>query len=169
MICRKFETEFKKILPDLLFDRDRVPPAVRAHVEQCAECSRELKALESTMMALDAWEGIEPSPFFEARMAARMREERAAQPAGFLERMRSRLLFGSSLNMRPIAAAALALLLLIGGGTYAGFEGLHPATPVVASSATVRDLQSLDENAEVFQQMSSLDQPDDSTADQGSN
>ena len=169
MICRKFETEYKKVLPDLLFDRDRVSPAVRAHVEQCADCSRELKALESTMLALDGWEGVEPSPFFDARMAARMREERAAQPAGFLERMRTRLLFGSSLNMRPIAAGALALLLLIGGGTYAGFQGLHLATPVVASSATVRDLQSLDENAQVFQQMNSLDQPDDDSATHGNN
>jgi hypothetical protein len=169
MICRKFETEYKKVMPDLLFDRDRVPPAVRAHVEQCADCSRELKALESTMLALDGWEGVEPSPFFDARMAARMREERAAQPAGFLERMRARLQFGSSLNMRPVAAGALALLLLIGGGTYAGFQGLHPATPVVASSPTVRDLQSLDENAQVFQQMNSLDQPEDDAATQGNN
>lgn len=169
MICRKFETEYKKVLPDLLLDPDRVPAAVRAHVEQCADCSRELKALESTMLALDAWESIEPSPFFDARMAARMREERAAQPAGFLERMRTRLLFGSSLNLRPIAAGALALLLLIGGGTYAGFEGLHPVAPATAASPTVRDLQSLDENAQVFQQMNSLDQPEDDGVAQGSN
>jgi hypothetical protein len=157
------------MLPDLLLDPDRVPPAVRTHVEQCADCGKELHSLKSTMLALDAWEGIEPSPFFEARMAARMREERAARPAGFLERMRARLLFGSSLNLRPMAAGALALLLLIGGGTYAGFEGLHPAAPDAAASPTVRDLQSLDQNAQVFQQMSSLDQPDDGTAGQGSN
>jgi hypothetical protein len=166
MICRKLENEFKKALPDLLFDRERVPAAVRAHVEQCADCSRELKSLEATMLALDAWEGIEPSPFFDARMAARMREERAAQPAGFLERMRARMLLGSNLHLRPLAAAALALALLIGGGTYAGFEGLHPA-PAAVSSATVRDLQSLDENAQVFQQMNSLDQPDNNGAGAG--
>lgn len=169
MICRKFEAEFKDALPDLLFDRDRVPARVRAHVEQCADCSRELKALENTMLALDAWEGTEPSPFFDARMAARMRHEREAPAPGLLERVRARLLYGSNLHLRSVAAGALGVLLLIGGGTYAGFEGLHPsAAHVPAASATVRDLQSLDENAEVFQQMNLLDQPDnDSGADSG--
>jgi hypothetical protein len=36
------------------------------------------------------------------------------------------------------------------------------------SSATVKDLQSLDDNAQVFQQMNSLDQPDNGGT-QGSN
>jgi hypothetical protein len=167
MICRKFETEFKNLLPDMLLDSERVPAAVRAHVEQCADCSRELASLEATMRVLDGWKDMEPSPFFDARMAARMREAREAQPAGFLERMRARFLFGSNVHLRPLAAGALGLLLLIGGGTYAGFVNLHPA-PVTAS-ATVKDLQSLDENAQVFQQMNSLDEPDDSSGSQGSN
>lgn len=168
MICRKFNTEYKSLQPDLLLDRERVPAAVRAHVEQCADCSNELESLEATMFALDAWKDVEPAPFFDVRMAARMRTERAAEPAGFLERMRTRLLFGSNLNLRPLAAGALVLLLLIGGGTYAGFQGFHSSTPI-AASATVKDFQSLDENAQVFQQMNSLDQPDDGTANQGSN
>lgn len=169
MSCRKFETEFKSLLPDLLLDRERVPAAVRAHVDECADCSKELASLEATMLALDGWEGTEPSPFFDARMAARMRAEREAPPAGFLERMRARLVFGSNLHLRPLAAGALALLLLIGGGTYAGFEGLGHSTAPVAASATVKDLQSLDENAQVFQQMNSLDEPDDNSATPGSN
>lgn len=167
MICRKMESEFKSLLPDLLLDRERVPAAVRAHVEECADCSKELKSLEATMLALDAWESVEPTPFFDARMAARMREARQEQPAGFLERLRARLLFGSNLHLRPLAATALAALVLIGGGTYAGFESLHSTTPVVAS-ATVKDLQSLDENAQVFQQMNALDEPDSGQGDTGS-
>lgn len=167
MICRKFNTEFKSLQPDLLLDRERVPAAVRAHVEQCADCSQELASLEATMFALDAWEDTEPSPFFDMRMEARMRAEREAEPAGFLERWRARLMFGSNLHLRPLAAGALALLLLIGGGTYAGFQSFYSSTPVKAS-ATVKDLQSLEENAQVFQQMNSLDEADDS-ASQGSN
>jgi hypothetical protein len=167
MICRKFETEYKSLQADLLLDPERVPAAVRAHVEQCAECSRELADLEATLLALDGWKGVEPSPFFDARMAARMREARAEQPAGFLERMRERLLYGSNLHLRPLAVGALAVLLLIGGGTFAGIEGLHPASPV-AASATVRDLQSLDENAQVFQTLNSLDQPDSGSSSNGS-
>ena len=168
MTCRKLETEFKSLLPDLLLDRELVPAAVRAHVEECADCSKELKSLEATMLALDTWEDIEPTPFFDARMSARMREARQEPPAGFLERLRARMLYGSNLHLRPMAAAALAALVLIGGGTYAGFQSLHPSTPVVAS-ATVKDLQSLDENAQVFQQMDVLDQGDSGQGDSSQN
>ena len=168
MTCRKMKTEFKSLLPDLLLDRERVPAAVRAHVEECADCSKELKSLEATMLALDAWEDIEPTPFFDARMSARMREARQEEPAGFLERLRARMLYGSNLHLRPLAAGALAALVLIGGGTYAGFVNLHSTTPVVAS-ATVKDLQSLDENAQVFQQMNVLDEGDSGQGDSSQN
>lgn len=160
MICRKLETEFKKALPDLLLDRDHAPAAARAHVEQCEDCRRELASLEATMLSLDGWEGVEPSAFFDARMAARMREARSAPPAGWLERMRARFQYGSNEHLKPLAAAALALALLIGGGTYAGISGTRSPVVVTPASAAVRDLQSLDENAQLFQQMDSLDQGD---------
>ena len=163
MICRKLETELKKALPDLLLDPDRAPAEARAHVEQCADCRGELAALKATMSALDGWEGVEPSPFFDARMAARMREERNAPPAGWLARMRARLEMGSNRHLRPLVVGALALALMIGGGTYAGLEGFNSspsATPAATASPTVRDLQSLDENSQLFQQMDMLDQPD---------
>lgn len=169
MICRKLETEFKKVMPDLLLDPERVPAAVRAHVDACPDCLRELAGLQATMTALDGWESVEPSTFFDGRMAARMREERSARPAGWLERVRARMVFGSNHQMRALAMGALAVLMLIGGGTYAGLEGLRPsatATPS-AASATVRDLQSLDTNAQLFQQMDSLDQPDGGSGAQG--
>lgn len=154
MICRMTKANFE----DLLLDPEKVPVEVRKHVEGCPECSQELAALESTMLALDAWEAPEPSPFFEARMGARLRAEREAPPAGFFERLRARLLYGSNLHLRPIAAGGLALLLLIGGGTYVGVVSLNqPSNP----SAMVRDLQSLDENSQVFQQLNTLDQQDD--------
>ncbi len=157
MICR----EVQKRLPDLLLDRERVPVEVRAHVADCAECGKELRELESTMALMDAWEAPEASPYFDGKMAVRLREEQAVAPAGWLERMRARLLFGNSMSMRPLAAAALALAVAVGGGMYAGFAGLgHPAhpVPVQAASPVIRDLQSLDENAQVFQQLNSMEQ-----------
>jgi hypothetical protein len=154
MICRITKAN----LENLLLDRENVPAEVRKHVEDCAECRQELAALEAVMLALSAWDAPEPSPFFEARMAARLRSEREARPAGFFERLRARLLYSSNMHLRPVAAGALALLLLIGGGTYAGFMNSSPA---VTPSATIRDLQSLDENSQVFQQLSTLDQQDD--------
>lgn len=162
MICRRFETKFKKMQANLLLDPERVPAAVRAHVEECPDCSRELKALTDTVRALDAWSDVTPSPFFEARMAARMHEARAQRPAGFWERLRARLIFGTDMRMRTLAAGALAVVLLIGGGTYAGVKSMHPASPE-AASATVRDLQSLEENAQVFEEMSSLNEDDGAT------
>jgi hypothetical protein len=153
MICRITKVNFE----NLLLDPESVPVEVRKHVEDCADCKQELAALEATMRMLDSWEAPEPSPFFEARMAARLRSEHDAPPAGFFEKLRARLLYGN-MHLRPVAAGALALLLLIGGGTYAGFMSTNqPVSP----SATVRDLQSLDENSQVFQQLNTLDQQDD--------
>jgi anti-sigma factor RsiW len=157
MICQIANTK----LMDLLSDETGNDPALaetRSHVAQCAECKQELAGLQSTMAMLDAWEAPEPSPYFNARMSALLRAEREAEPAGFFERLKARFLYGSNLHMRPAAAAALVLLLLIGGGTYAGFMSV---TPQAHASATVRDLQSLDENSQVFQQLNALDQQDD--------
>jgi hypothetical protein len=68
-----------------------------------------------------------------------------------------------------MVVGALALALMIGGGTYAGLEGFNssPKATPTATSPIVRDLQSLDENSQLFQQMDMLDQPDNG-ADTGS-
>jgi hypothetical protein len=148
-------------LMDLLSDKTGNNPSLaetRNHVKQCAECERELASLQATMSALDGWEAPEPSPYFNARMSALLRAEREAEPAGFFERLKARFLYGSSLQLRPVMAAALVLVVLIGGGTYAGFMSVAPPAH---ASATVRDLQSLDENSQVFQQLNALDQQDD--------
>src|SRR5579884_3018184 len=119
MICRNIEAK----LPDLLLDPESVPAEVRAHVASCADCGRELKELETTMAALDEWEVPEVSPYFDGRMAARLREAQEAAPAGWFERLRARFLFGESMHLRPLAAAALALAMAVGGGLYVGISG----------------------------------------------
>ncbi len=155
MNCQKMESS----LADLLLDPESVSAEAGAHVEQCAHCKEELASLQATMQAMDAWTAPEPTPYFDGKLAARLRAEKEAEPAGFFERLRTRLLFGSNLHMRPILAAGMTLALIIGGGSYAGYVSLHQPPPIQAS-ATIRDLQSLDGNEEVFQQLSSLDQPD---------
>jgi hypothetical protein len=143
-------------LADLLLDPAAATPAAREHVAACADCSKELNELQAAMLAMDAWEAPEPTPYFDTRFAARLREEKANPPAGLWERMRARLLYGSSLEFRPIAAGALALLLMLGGGTAIWVQhGAQPPAP--QESATVRDLQLLDGNAQVYQQLNSLD------------
>lgn len=155
MTCEKVKTS----LPDLLLAPKSVPADVRAHVESCAECGKELKELEATMALMDDWKAPEVSPYFETRMAVLLREQQQAAPAGWLERMRERFLFGNHMNLRPLAAAALALIVAVGGGTYAGFGGFSSPKPAaVQASPVIKDLQSLDENAQVFQQLNSMDQ-----------
>ena len=154
MECREVKTR----IADLLFDPAAVSAEVRAHVNICADCRTELEELRATMRLLDSWEAPEPTPFFDTRLRGRLRQEREAPPAGWWERTRARLLYGSNLHLRPVAAGALALLLAIGGGTALWVE--HTPS-MVQQSATVRDLQSLDGNAQVFQQLNALDSDED--------
>ncbi|MGB6131909.1 MAG: anti-sigma factor [Acidobacteriaceae bacterium] len=163
MICRKV----KASLPDLLLAPESVPAEMQAHVESCAECGRELKELQATMALMDAWEAPEISPWFDGRLEARLNDERKAAPAGFLERLRARWTFGEKVSVRPLAAATLALMIAIGGGVYEGVITQQPVpTPAQAASPVIRDLQSLDENAQVFQELNSMDQQQD-TGDNG--
>jgi hypothetical protein len=135
-------------------------------VESCAECARELHELEATMALMDAWDAPELSPYFDGRMGAMLREEQRTPPASWLERMRARLMFGDKMNLRPMAAAALALMIAVGGGMYGVFTDHAPQTPP-QQSQVIRDLQSLDENAQVFQQLNSMDEQQDA-GDSGS-
>lgn len=148
--------ETKAQLADLLLDPAAASPAAREHIAACAECSKEFEELQATLLALDTWEAPEPSPYFDTRLAARLRDEQANAPAGWWERVRARLLYGSNPHLRPVAAGVLALLLMMGGGT-AFWLQQSPHRPAPQESATVQDLQLLDGNAQVYQQLTSLD------------
>jgi hypothetical protein len=154
MNCRNVKTNF----PDLLLTPESAPAEVRAHVESCAACAKELHDLRATMAVMDTWKAPEVSPYFDTRMAVLLREERQAAPAGWLERVRERFLFGNHMNLRPLAAAALALVVAVGGGTYAGFGAFQKKPQPVQASPVIKDLQSLDENSQLFQQLNAMDQ-----------
>jgi hypothetical protein len=134
----------------------------RRHIESCAGCREEFKSLEATFALLDAWKAPEPSPYFDQKLAVCLREERALPPADWFERLKSRLLFNTGRQFKPALAAALALVLLIGGGTFADVSGFLRSKP--QASATVQDLQILDKNDQALQTMDQLLQ-DVGTAD----
>src|SRR5580704_16394071 len=159
MNCRNCQSA----LPDLLLDPAASSnAAVRAHVASCAACEKELKSLEATFALLDTWQAPEPSPYFDQKLAIRLREEQSLAPAGWFERLKSRLLFNTGRQFRPALAGALALILVVGGGTFADVTGfLHPKPQI---SATVQDLQILDKNDQALQTMDQLLQ-DDTSAD----
>src|SRR6202142_3557930 len=77
------------------------------HVENCAACAEQLKSLRATMAVLDEWQTPEPSPYFDVRLQARLREEMAKPQAGWLQWFR-----------RPVLAAALTVLMGIGVGLF---------------------------------------------------
>jgi len=151
MNCRNANAK----MADLLLDPESAPMELRCHAEGCAECDREIAELRSTVALLDDWTVPESNPYFDARLLARLRAEQQARPAGVWERWKARFLYGSSLRMQPLMAGALAVILLAGGGAYADLS--WQAHHHTEESAAVRDLQSLDGNAQVFQQLDSID------------
>jgi len=153
-------------LADLLLDEKYAAahPELGAHLAACGECSAELAELKATFAVLDHWEAPEPSPYFDTRLRARLREAAAAEPEGLWERMRSFLMFSTGRRLKPALAGALALVMVAGGGSL--FLGVNQQPPPVMASPTVNDLKILDNNAQAFQQMDQLldSSGDDSTA-----
>jgi hypothetical protein len=147
-------------LADLLLDPHAAPAKVQAHVAECSRCQSELEELKTTMHLLDAWEAPEPTPYFLTRLGARMREEREAAPAGWLAgaiaRLRANMAYGPGLHARPLAAIALTIILLLGGGTYLGLTDWMQSSQPSPQAAVVHDLQILDNNAQVLDQMEAL-------------
>jgi hypothetical protein len=117
--------------------------------------------LKATFDLLDSWKAPEPSPYFDQKLAVRLREEQATPPAGFFEKFRARLLFNTGRQFRPALAGALALAVIVGGGTAIDLSVVHPVAHV-AASATVNDLQILDKNEQAIQTMDQLLQDDGS-------
>jgi anti-sigma factor RsiW len=149
----------QSVLLDLLMDPGApTHAAARTHLESCPKCDRELKSLEATFTLLDAWKAPDPSPYFDQKLAVRLREEQAKAPEGWLERLKSRLLFNTGRQFRPVLAGALALILLAGGGTFANLSGFSHSKP--QASAAVQDLQILDKNDQALQAMDQLLQDD---------
>ena len=148
-------THCREHLADLLLDESYAAkrPEVAAHLLACADCSAELAELKSTFALLDEWSAPEPSPFFDSKLKARLREAVAAEPEGLWERMRSFLLFSTGRSLRPAMAGALALVMVASGG---GVLISSYQRPVVAPSAAVNDLKILDNNAQALQQMDQL-------------
>jgi hypothetical protein len=151
-------------LADLLLDPKAVPAKVRVHVEQCEHCQGELAQLQATMALLDTWESPEPSPYFMTRLDARMREERQAEPAGWFARLRARFTYGPSMHVRPLAAMAMAVVLLVGGGAYLDLTDLDQTT-TPGPSAVIHDLQTLDNNAQLLDQMEAMSVAPDNGGD----
>jgi hypothetical protein len=150
--CKTCREHLAELLLDDAFAAEHLELA--AHMKGCGACSQELAELRATFALLDHWTAPEPTPYFDAKVHVGLREAVAAAPEGLWERMRSFMLFSTGRALRPAMAAALAVLMVAGGGGV--MMGVYPRTAAVQASPAVNDLRILDNNAQALQQMDQL-------------
>src|SRR5580693_8971543 len=149
--------EICELMPDLAVGLDAVTPEVSQHIQGCAGCAEKLTEFRQTMALLDEWQAPEPSPYFDVRLQARLREEIAKPQAGWLAWFR-----------RPVLAAALTVLFGVGVGLFftknSGIYGPGHQIAVVESQTSsaepgtaVSDLQSLEKNHDLYSDFDLLD------------
>jgi hypothetical protein len=156
----------KAALPNLLLEPAASEnEAARAHMAACAPCAQQLASLQATLALLDTWRAPAVSPYFDQKLAVRLRELQSAPAAGWFEQLRTRLLFNTGRQFRPMLAAAMALVLIAGGGSVGIATFQHPGP--VQASAVVNDLQLLQRDEHALQQMDQLLQEDAPAAGSG--
>jgi predicted anti-sigma-YlaC factor YlaD len=69
--------QIRELLPDLAAGMEAATPEVGKHIASCKACADYLHEFQQTMSLLDEWQAPEPSPYFDTRMQARLREEMA--------------------------------------------------------------------------------------------
>jgi len=121
------------------------------HLKSCASCARELESMRQTMALLDEWEAPEPSPYFDSRLRARVREA-AAEPRSWLVWLRG-----------PAVAFALAALMVASIALFRNAPdhkeiARAPNPPSVVQTGTaVSDLQELEHDGDMYANFDMLD------------
>lgn len=147
--------EIRERMPDVAAGFSQATTAESNHLASCSVCAEELKAMQQTLSLLDEWQVPEPSPYFDVRLQARLREEMAKPQANWLLRW----------FRQPVMAAALTVIMGIGIGVFFT-QGRHihnqPATMAenAAPGTAVSDLQTLDKNHDLYANFDLLDDLD---------
>jgi len=160
--------QIRELLPDIAASAgmDAAPPEVKKHIASCDVCATHLADLQKTMTLLDEWQAPEPSPYFDTRLQACLREEMARPAAGWLNWMR-----------RPTWAMSLAAVLFAGALVVGNRSYLYQTEAIktdppalslpVQPGTAVGDLQALERNDELYADFDMLDElqvQDDVTA-----
>jgi len=150
-------------MPDVAAGFSELKAAESNHLAGCKACAETLKAMSATMSLLDEWKTPEPSPYFDVRLQARLREEMAKPQAGWLQWFR-----------QPLMAAALTVIMGVGIGFTFMKGGRQTTTPVadLGPGTAVSDLSTLDKNHDLYANFELLDDLDlqldvQATADSG--
>jgi hypothetical protein len=146
--------EIREIMPDLASGVTGMTLEIGGHLADCGECAAKMAEFRQTMALLDEWRAPEPSPYFNVRLQARLREEMAKPHAGWMTWFR-----------RPVLAAALTVLMAIGMGLFfSKGSGMYNASDdevaVMDSQepgTAVSDLQALEKNHDLYSDFDLLD------------
>jgi hypothetical protein len=125
--------EIRELLPDLAAGMDASTPEVKNHVASCADCAVHLRDLQKTMALLDEWQAPEPSPYFDTRLQARLREEMARPHTRF------------NWLRRPVWAMSLAAVMFAGAlgiGIGIGNKSYMVETEAIATKPPTPGLRS---------------------------
>lgn len=151
--------EIREVMPDLASGLMELTPEMDGHLADCGVCATKMKEFQQTMALLDEWTAPEPSPYFDVRLQARLREELANPEAGWMAWFR-----------RPVLAAALTVLMGIGVGLFvskgSGIYGsgnsnvvavMDSQAQVTEPGTAVSDLQALEKNHDLYADFDLLD------------
>ena len=143
--------EIREKMPDVAAGLGEPAAAESSHLATCRACSEQLKAMRSTMALLDEWQVPEPSPYFDVRLQARLREERTKPQVAWMHWFR-----------RPLLAAALTVIMGLGVGVFFTQNYWHASdVPVPAPpGSAVSDLQTLEKNHDMYAEFDMLDDLD---------
>jgi hypothetical protein len=147
--------EIREMMPDVASGLTGITPEIGGHLADCGACAAKMAEFRQTMALLDEWRAPEPSPYFDVRLQARLREEMAKPQTGWLTWLR-----------RPVLAAALTVLMAIGVGLFFSNGGIYHTSDnevaVMDSQAAepgtaVSDLQALEKNHDLYSDFDLLD------------
>lgn len=137
------------LMPDLAAGLGTVTPEVSDHLKSCAACAGKMVEVRQTMALLDEWRAPEPSPYFDTRLMARVREEKG-QPSGWWQWLR-----------KPALAVSLAVLMVMSITLFRNDTGLGSRDGQVVIAAepgsAVSDLSAMDKNSELYSDFDVLD------------
>src|SRR5438132_3243456 len=124
--------EFSELMPDLALGVDQASAEAGEHLRSCTSCATRLDEIRKTMSLLDEWQAPEPSPYFDTRLQARLKEEKEKAPESWLAWIR-----------RPALALVVTLLVALSISLTLFRSKTDPQS---SPGTAVSDLQQLDKN-----------------------
>jgi hypothetical protein len=145
--------EIRERMPDVAAGFSALTTDESHHVANCAGCAEQLESMRATMALMDEWQTPEPTPYFDVRLQARLREEMSKPQAGWLQWFR-----------RPVLAAALTVIMGVGVGLFVtkntGRLPVEQAAVTPERGTAVADLQDMEQNHDLYADYEVLDDLD---------